>query len=226
MNKRNNLFSIIASAFLVGVMLSFPRPLFANYGGYGGGSPPQCSLAVDKLVADPAITKTIEYIDNISATGTKFKPDQAILMKMKVKNTSNRIVSQVVITDHMPAYLSYVAGPAIFNKGGSTFTIQVGDLNPQEEKSYIITFKAASEKDLPNQMITCVTNKIIVQADNCGGNEDTAQVCIERSSIAMTKGGVPITQTPTTGPEFSYLFVTIQAIVGGIGYIFVKKSKV
>jgi len=199
---------------------------FAGSYGYGNvTSTPDC-FTIDQMVNNPAISKSIEYIDNILATGVKYQPNQAVIAKITIKNTSNQIVPNVIVTNDIPKCFTYIAGPGSLNKGGNVLTIPVGDLKAQEQKVMFVTYKAGDPSCYPNQAIYCVTNKMRAQGDVCNVAEDNSQLCIENTPTFMTKGGVPISQTPTTGPEFSYLFVTIQAIIGGIGYVFVKKSKV
>lgn len=222
---KKNLLVVILFFFLI---THFPSSTFAAYGMYN--SPETCSLTVDKKVANPAVIKKVEYIDNISSTGEKYRPNQAILMKMTIKNISNEVAVDVKIIDEIPQYLSYVAGPVELGNGGSSFTIRVGNLNPQEAKSFIITFKAASEDKLPaNQSIFCFTNRIYTQSLSCTGSEDTAQICIERMFQGTTKGGLAlnnIKQTPNSGPEFGLALLAVQALIGGAGYLIKKKSSI
>jgi hypothetical protein len=70
--------------FAVSVSLSSVPVSAGMYGGYGG-SPPYDCLSADQTVSNPAITKTIEYIDNITPQGAKYKPNQALYARIKVK---------------------------------------------------------------------------------------------------------------------------------------------
>lgn len=202
---------------------------YVNAGSYGGpygspGTPDECRIVIDVVVSNPAISKTVEYLDNTTASTGKYKPNQAVIARIKVKNTSNRALTSVKIVNEIPQCFSYIAGPGMLNKGGNSLTIDVGDMSAQEEKVFYVTYKVADESCFPLQPITCVSNKITVHADACNA-QDTAQLCVERQILGTTKGGQPlvVNQTPDTGPEFALGFAALSGLVGGAGYYIKKK---
>ena len=199
--------------------------VYGSYGGYGGTPSYDC-LSIDQTVSNPAITKTIEYIDNITPQGAKYKPNQALYARIKVKNNGNEIVPNVTVTNEIPKCFTYIGGPGSLNKGGTTLTIPVGDLNPQEERVMYVTYKVGEPTCFPNQPIYCATNKMRVQGDICNAVEDNAQLCVEPQVLGLTKGGLPIEvkQTPDSGPEFGILLVGAQLALAGAGIYLKKRS--
>ncbi len=196
-----------------------------SYGAYGGGGEPSTNcLAIDQMVSNPAVTKSIEYIDNILPQGAKYKPNQAFYARVKVKNTGAVVATHVQVTNEIPECFSYIGGPGVLNKGGNVLTIDAGDLQPQEEKVFYITYKVGDVTCFPNKPIYCATNKMSVNADVCSEAQDMAQLCVEPQVLGLSKGGVPITvtETPDSGPEYGLLFLVGQGALTTLG-IYLKR---
>ena len=219
---------LIVTLSVITIMVSAVPVSAGSYGSYGGygGSPPSDCLSIDQTVSNPAITKTIEYIDNITPQGAKYKPNQALYARVKVKNNGNEIVPNVVIMNEIPKCFTYIGGPGSLNKGGNVLTISIGDMNPQEEKVNYVTYKVGEPTCFPNQPIYCATNKMTVQGDICNAVEDNAQLCVEPQVLGLTKGGLPIDvkETPDSGPEFGMLLVGAQLALAGAGIYLKKRS--
>ncbi len=217
---------IVISTFVFVALSS--APALADSYGYNGSTPVTSCLAIDKSVSNPASSNLKEFIDNVTVSSAKYKSGQTLMERAKIKNVSNRIVPNVRITSIVPQYIKYVSGPVSFNKGGTEFTINVGDLQPQEEKIFYITFAAKAESELPNQTLTIFTNTIRAQGDVCDSVEDTAQMIIERQVLGTTKGGQPIEELkdvkkyPNSGPEHGIALLAIQSALLGAG-LYLKK---
>lgn len=206
---------------------------YGSYGSYGsyGYTPSNSCLAIDKSVSKPDSKNLMDFVENITVKDAKYKPGQTLMERAKVKNVSDKIVPNVHITSVVPQYIRYVAGPVTFNKGNTEFTINVGDLQPNEEKIFYITFTAKAESELPNQSLTIFTNTIRAQGEGCDAVEDTAQMIIERQVLgATTKGGQPIESLknvkkyPTSGPEYAYALLALQGAIFGAGYMIKKHA--
>lgn len=219
---------VIFSIFILAALSR--APAFADSYGYNGATLATSCLAIDKSVSNPSSSNLKEFIDNVTVSSTKYKPGQTLMERAKIKNVSNKIVPNVRITSVVPKYIKYVSGPVAFNKGGTEFTINVGDLQPQEEKIFFITFTASTEKDLPNQALTIFTNTIRAQGDVCDSVEDTAQMIIERQTLGTPKGGQPIEELkdvkkyPDSGPEYGLALLAIQSALLGTGLYLKRKS--
>ena len=62
-----------------------------QYGQYGQPCP-SYAIVVDKMVGKPGASNdatTYEYVDNLSATDPRFRPDQVVFFKIKKARTNN-----------------------------------------------------------------------------------------------------------------------------------------
>lgn len=206
-------------------------PAFADSYGYYGSTPVTSCLAIDKMVSKPDSKNLMDFIDNVTVRDAKYKPGQTLMERAKIKNVSNKIVPNVYIKSVMPQYIKYISGPVTFNKDNTEFTINVGDLQPQEEKIFYITFTAKTEDELPNKSLVVFTNTIRAQGDICDAVEDSAQMIIERQILGTTtKGGQPIEalkevkKYPNAGPEYGVALLALQGALFGAGYIIKKHT--
>ncbi len=222
----------ILTALAVSTMIVMPatQVIAQSYG--GTPNTPDC-LSIDKMVSNPAIANTIEYVDNISPSDVKYQANATAIARIKVKNTSNQIVPAVTVTDEIPSYISYFAGPGVLSADGRILTISLGDLQAGEERYMYVTYKTARAEDMPyDKSLICVINKVTVQGSICNRDEDSAQMCIEKS---VTKGGVKSAYTeqlqavkvaPKAGPEMGIALLGLNGLIGTVGYILKKKSLV
>lgn len=211
---------------MIVTLVVVPSVNAGTYGAYGGGEPSTNCLSIDQTVSNPAIAKTIEYVDNITPQGAKYKPNQALYARVKVKNVGSVLATNVQITNEIPQCFSYIGGPGSLNKGGNVLTIPVGDLQPQEEKVFYITYKVGEPTCFPNKPLFCVVNKMTLSADVCSASQDHAQLCVEPQVLGLTKGGVPITvsETPDSGPEYGIVLLGAQLAIAGAGIYLKKRS--
>lgn len=160
---------------------------------------PSYSIAIDKLVAFPTLEKgttTYTYVDNLSSNDFTYSPGGYVFYKVKVKNTSSVNIDNVVVKDIAPQYVD------VF-----TSQINVGTLQPQEEKEYII--QARVQQSVPGSM-TCVTNTAQATSNQTGMVQDTAQLCIKQN--------VPVAKSiPQAGPEFGLVMTALSAAAGYTG---------
>jgi len=218
----------VVSLFSIGALLVASTTAVVassgSYGAYGGGSSQggDC-LSLDQMVSNPAVTTQIEYIDNILPQGAKYKPNQAFYARVKVKNTGRIVAPDVVVTNEIPKCFTYIGGPGSLNKGGNVLTIDIGDLQPQEEHVLYITYKVGDATCFPNQPVYCATNKMRAVTDVCNPVEDHAQLCVEPQVLGLTKGGMPIDlqETPQAGPANLIFVLAGQIALGAFG-LFLK----
>jgi len=83
--------------------------------------------------ADVAITKT--------ADPSQARPGDIITFHLKAKNVGTAIADNVVITDSLPAGLTFVSADAPCVEAAATVTCEIGSLNPGEEKVYDVKVK-------------------------------------------------------------------------------------
>lgn len=222
----------LTSLFVGSVLLFtlFASPVKAQYGcpgqyGQYGSCPPSQSILVDKFVGKTVVTSKgglteIEYVDNLSSSDPRFKPGNQVAFKLKVKNTSNTTLSNVIVKDFVPLYLEPIEGPGTYDSASRTITFNAGDFAASEEKVYYLKMQFSSQGNLPaDQGLICVVNKVNASANGVS-NEDTAQACVEKQVTGVTPG---VTRVPQAGPEMGALLLTGQFLALGAG-MFLKRK--
>lgn len=222
--------SVLVTLSFLGIIVMRPLNVSAQSYGSTPNTPSYC-INIDQMVSNPAVTKTIEYIDNISPSDVKYQANSTLVARIKIKNVSNVVVPAVKVTNTIPQYVYYFAGPGSLSQDGRYLTIDAGDLQAGEEKYFYITYKTANIDQLPaDKSIICVSNLISVQGSNCNRDEDSAQMCIEKPTVS--KGGInPIYQeqlqavktAPKAGPEMGIALLGLNVLAGSFGYFLKKK---
>ncbi len=165
------------------------------------------------MVAKPG---TNDYVDNLSASDPRFAPGQEVLFKVKVKNTSERDITNVVVKDTVPSYLEPVEGPGTWDSSTRVITWNAGDFKVDEEKTYYIKMKVVNQDNLPSdQGLFCVTNKVVVTSSG-PSDDDYSQLCIEKQVLGVVK-------VPAAGPELGAILLSGQILALGAGLIIRKK---
>lgn len=213
---------------------------------YGGGT--NCAttgLVVDKKVKHPTLN---QFVDNLNTNDPKYQGDQPIAFRVTVTNTGSNELKEITMVDTLPNYLTNVTSSGAAELKNNHVTHKIGALKPGESKSFDITAAIVSEANLPNNGVTCVTNKANAFTGSIA-SEDTASYCIQvltdipttkqgvpvkaeptkPVTITTTKGGQPVfpttttTTTPKTGPEMLALIGLLPA--GALGHFLRKKKK-
>lgn len=193
------------SLLFAGAMLATPveaqqvsecRPLF------GGG--PSCiqngDLTLDKKLRNP---QTNEFIDHADITDPKFQAGQAVVFQLHVRNTSNRALNDVLVTDIMPQYITYTKGPGTYNRETNILTYSLEKLEAGQTQTLTVEGKVVAANALPKTAgALCVVNQATAtQGRNTGS--DNAQFCLQTpgSTIAQTQqqNQTPQTQNPPSG---------------------------
>ena len=206
-------------AFLLGVMcygLS-GKTAFADcvgqYGQYGQPCP-SYAIIVDKMVGKPGSSNdatVYEYVDNLSLSDPRFKPDQIVFFKIKIKNTSTTKLVGMEVKDTIPSYLDPMEGPGAYDSTNREITWNAGDFNVDEEKVFYMKMKVLSQANLPaDKGLFCVTNFVKTNSSNAY-DDDTSQICIEKQVAAGT------VQVPSAGPEMGLFLFTGEMLALGTG---------
>lgn len=202
---------------------------------YGGGK--TCvttpEFEINKLVINP---QTNTFVDNLGISNPRFAPDQEIVFKLVVRNTSNTELKNLVVKDIFPEHVVFLGGDGNFDAGSRTFSFTIPALGPGETREFLIKTKAVAKDKLPNDReVACFINQAFVTL-NDKTSQDNAQFCIEKEVVVTpgqpgvpvqnpptTKGGLPVfppsknvTTTPQTGPEAIALIGLIPSAIGGI----------
>lgn len=199
---------------LLAIVFSFLLLTVSVSAGCGGQYESPCqsySIIVDKMVGKPGTANdatVYQYVDNLTVSDPRFKPDQVVFFKIKVKNTSTIKLVGMQVKDTVPSYLEPIEGPGTLNTNDRTISWNAGDFNVDEEKIFYLKMKVLPLANLPaDKGLFCLVNQ--VQADSSNAHDDdTSQLCVEKQVT-----GAP--QVPSAGPELGLLlFVSEMALVG------------
>lgn len=175
---------------------------------YGGGQTCQNgNLEVVKSVKNP---NTGEYLTSLGDNNT-YGTEKDVPFKITVRNTGNAEITNVVVKDVLPPYITADA---------ASLEQKIGTLKAGESRDVFITGRTASASAIPNNGTTCVTNQAVATADNQSQRVASSQVCIQKNVLGTTTGPVvypapKVVTTPPTGAEvFSLLGLIPAALVG------------
>lgn len=193
---------------------------------YGGGftCPKRGEILIDKNVKFP--TKDL-FVDNLTQFDPKYGPDQEVTFRIHVANTGNDLIDRVEVKDIFPDFLSFVAGPGNFNQNegkNGTLTFTIFNLAAGERREYFVTGKVFSTGNLPENTICKLQNRGQARGNADQFNEDIAEFCVEKRVTGITKGGVPVTEVPKTGPEAYVLSFAGLSSLAGVGIYLRRKA--
>ncbi len=207
---------LIYITFFISNSVVFAGESGGQYGQYVDASP-SYSIIIDKMVAMPNATKGGQdnYVDNLSPSDPRFKPQDFVKFRIKVKNTSSSTLRDVKITDMLPSYVIPIEGAGPYDQKTHSITYIYSEVKPQEEKVSYITVKVKNQGELPaDKGLMCEFNKVVVEAQNVR-DEDTSQYCLEKQ-VVSTDGTPPI-KTPEAGaPLLIMLGVSFLGLTTGV----------
>ncbi|OQY68252.1 hypothetical protein B6D29_01010 [Microgenomates bacterium UTCPR1] len=205
----------LAILLVLGSMFFVPQVSADCVGQYGQyGSPCQSySIVVDKMVGKPGTSNdynSYEYVDNLSVSDPRFKPDQVVFFKVKIKNTSTTKLSGMEVRDTVPAYLEPLEGPGDYNSATREVVWNAGDFDVDQEKSFYLKMKVSPQASLPSDKgLFCITNFVKASSANAY-DDDRSQLCIEKQVVSAKK-------VPSAGPEMGLFLFTGELFALGTG---------
>jgi uncharacterized repeat protein (TIGR01451 family) len=192
---------------------------------YGGGQ--SCvttnNIVVNKTVLNP---QTNQFVDNLSINDPKYQPGFITTFQISVTNTGNNNISQVDVKDIFPQYVSFASGPGTFDTNANTLSYSLTNLAPNETRTNSVVGRIfnAAQISVAQNSVVCVVNQAIAMINNANVSQDNAQFCIQNTApvaVTTTKGGfpvyssVPVTSTPSTGPDaFSLILLAPTGLAG------------
>lgn len=190
------LFSVVSSVFADDSCLSI----------FNGGKSCLTSkiISVKKEIKDP---QTNMYVPFLTTSGPYFSPDQQIIFRVTVENISNNKLTNITVTDTFPQYMTYVKGNGTYDTKKKTLNTKFDSLEAKERKTYEITGKIASAKDIP-QPTMCFINVASTTVRGSTSQTNT-QYCVQKTQTTnqqptpeqpttpTTKGGLPVQDVPT-----------------------------
>jgi len=186
---------------------------------YGGGEVCLPYLSITKLVQKPATT---EFVKNLSESDALYMPESFVTFKIVVKNLSSDALQNIEVTDTLPQFLHFIAGPGSFDPTNKTLTFILGKIEKQETQEFDITTQVTSENLLPKEKQPyCMTNSVKA-TEGAKSSSDASMLCVEtKETVKPTAGttqvlGVTSAQTtPATGGTFLSVIALLPAAVAG-----------
>jgi uncharacterized repeat protein (TIGR01451 family) len=203
---------------------------------FGGGD--TCEkhpdLSIDKHIQDP---QTKKYLDSLTLISNFLPDNQTLTFRITVKNTSNKDISNIMVSDALPAIYTYKSSNGAFDMKARTFNDSIKKLSKGQSKIY--TINVTLNQAALARSTACTINFATIKQNNKNGS-DYVKTCINISkedvksgstqitkgglksgTSSTTKGGLPIfaqksqTKTPDTGPEMlGILGLPVLAIAG------------
>jgi len=209
--------SVIALTVISIVMTS---SVSAQYGQYGQPEPGM-SIMIDKMVGKPVSDKSGsvdgDYVDNLSPSDPRFQPEDEVLFKLKVKNTSEAKLKDVTVRDFLPDFVEPMEGQGTFSDESREISIDAGDLEVDEEKVFVIKVKVLTQDQLPTDKgLMCLVNKATASNESIS-DEDTAQFCIEKEVLGVTA-------VPSAGPELGLILFSGEVLALSVGILLKRKT--
>lgn len=194
----------------------------AEYGPYGGPEEGD-KLLVDKLVAYPVKDGNgniiYQYVDNLGASDYRFSPLGYVFFKVKVKNVTDKTITNITLVDTFPSYLEIFEDTGIYDASKRTITIKIDKLEPNEEKVFTLKARVLASGSLPaDKSLLCLINNAKATATNAY-DDDNSQFCIEKRVLGATTPS----EIPSTGAE-TLVIIGLSSLLSGIGITLKKNS--
>ncbi len=213
---------LVLLAILVAGSMNSVKAQYGQYGAYGpyGQGGQSESILIDKTIGMNQVTTkggvtSTTFVDNLASSDSRFYAGQAVTFKIKVKNTSDHKLSNIVVKDTLPTSLEAVDNKN-YDVNSRTITLSSNlTLNAGEESVFTVNAKVVAQEKLPSDRgVFCVYNKAFAY-NLAVGDDDTAQFCIEKKVIGVKA-------QPNAGPEFGLGLLALQ-IFGVASGLYLKK---
>ena len=206
---------------LIGLLLSvgvlFVAPIaFASFANADGS---MASITISKTVLDP---QKSTFVHNLGLSDSMYHPGDTVTFHITVANNSNTPVTEVLVKDTFPSFLTFTTGIGDFDKTSNTLSFVAQDLAGHTTQTFSVSAKVTSASSLPtNQGIVCTANKVSAKGVNTAVVNDSASFCIQKASDQQVQPTQQITTTPSTGPEALPLFGLFGS---GLAGVFLRKK--
>jgi uncharacterized repeat protein (TIGR01451 family) len=140
-----------------------------------------------------------------SASPSPVVPGTNETFELVVRNDGPSTATNVVVSDALPAALSFMSASAGCGEAAGTVTCTVGSLGPGESRTFEVTGRVASSLD------QCLSNTATVTSDAADpdGNNNESTICVpimRRADLSITKSASQ-TELPTGGGQVMYTLV-------------------
>ncbi len=213
------IFLVLLAILIAGSMLPVEAQ-YGQYGSYGQGGQSE-SMVVDKTIGMSKVTTkggttSTTFVDNLASSDQRFYAGQMVTFKVKVRNTSDHKLVNIMVKDTLPATLEAISAKN-YDVNGRTITLSDNlTLNSGEETVFTVNTKVVTQEKLPaDQGVFCVYNRAYAY-NSVVSDDDTAQFCIEKKVLGVK------TQ-PEAGPEYGLGLLALQ-MFGVASGLYLKKK--
>lgn len=174
--------SFIVSALAI-LVLSLVHPYNVGAQYYQQGETKKI-LSVDKKVRS---IKDAAYENNIESSKRVFFEGDVLEFSIAIENTGNNALNNIKVTDNLPANLSLIFYPGVYEKNSNTITWTIDKLNTAEIKTFLIRAKVVDVKSLniSGSNTVKMTNFAEAKTDNISDKDD-ASYFVGASTIPKT----------------------------------------
>lgn len=169
-------------AFLLSLSLSLASPIDAYM--YGEDQPTS-QLIVDKQIAT---SETANWQDNLPADQEVLREGDLVKFQITIKNSGDKNLTNIQVTDSLPEYLTPVFNPGEYNKENNQIKWEIEKLEAGEQE----TFEIRAHIDSANQALVdgtqCLINKVEAVAETGESDQDTSSFCITTPQVLPEAG--------------------------------------
>ena len=117
------------------------------------------TLSIQKSVLNPL---NMQYTNNLRQDQYVFLRGQTINFQIKLTNTSKSNVSNIIITDNLPANLDFFGGDGTFDNRKHTLTIKLSQLAANSGQTYNFQARVNNRAVHGGQVDACILNTVSV----------------------------------------------------------------
>lgn len=201
---------------------------------YGGGE--TCILSrditLDSRILNPGTNK---MVDNLGINDPKYKSGFIVIFQVLITNNRTTVIEKTNMQDIFPQFVSFSSGPGSFDNDTRTLAFDVDNLMPSETRIFNIFGRIVDENQLSfSENVICLANQVKAFVPDPALGQDNSQFCIEKKRAAPAPttavegrfpvlSPIPVTISPSTGPEPLVLFSLIP--IGILGWFLRRKTK-
>ena len=215
MNTKNTL---LVAGLSIGFFALTALPVYASCTNSYGTTVecPSNNLVVNKKVRHPVNMNL--FVENLTSNDTAYSPADTVEYDIAVSNTSNVDYSEVTVSDTLPSYLTFVAGPGSYNASTKVLTYVLPDLKAGTTVHTRFTAKVAESSAFPaaNELTCDIKNYVKATGPDGKTSEDTASLCVQTKVLGATT-------LPVAG--FNDLAVSLPFALAGISGLLIIANK-
>ena len=192
---------VLAAASILALSLLSPTGVGAQY--YSQGDSKKI-VTVDKKIRLP---KEDALLDNVPNSKYVFVDGDIIEFEIVVTNSGNEDLTEVKLSDVMPAYLSLIFNPGSFDKNSNTVNWSLDKFLAGESRKYIIRAKISGVESVSGIQIVKLTNKVYVAAGEVSDQDFASYYVTKKMSPVTGDDSLPIKTALLVSVSISALFL-------------------